>query len=207
MNNNELASRREKILKAGSTMFIAVAIAAVVVSVSLVSMRFLWEKKSYNDRVIQAKSTARDQVQTNVTNLGKLSEQYPALNESASTNSTTILHALPPTYDYAALASSIESLAQRSGVSFTGAIGQDNSASAVATAPTSVPIEIPLTLQVSGSYDSIVAFIKNLEKSIRPISVTNVTYSGTNSSLRATIQATTYYQPARDLEPTRSTVQ
>ncbi len=205
--NNQLMSRREKILKAGSMMFVAVAVAAVILAISVVSVRFLWATKSYNDRVIEKKSMARDQINQNTQNLQKLSEQYSVLNASEATNTTTILHALPPSYDYAALASSIESLAQRSGVSFTGAIGQDDSANAVASASVSTPLEIPLTLQVSGDYDSVKSFIENLEKSIRPISVIGATYSGTNSSLRAAVQATTYYQPARTLEPTRSTVQ
>lgn len=205
--NNQTTTRREKILKAGSTMFIVVAIASVIVAFSVVSVRFLWAKKSYNDRVIDAKTTARDQAQKNLENLGKLSEQFPALNSSSSTNSTAILHALPPTYDYAALASSIESLAQRSGVSFTGAIGQDDSANAVATASTSAPIEVPLSLQVSGSYDSVTSFVKNLELSTRPITVKSITFTGTNAALKATIEATTYYQPTRSLDPTRSTVQ
>lgn len=202
-----LISRRSKIAKAGSTMFIAVAIASVVVAFSIVSLRFLWQQKSYNDRVISAKTAARDQVNTNLENVNKLSEQFEDLNSSESTNSTVILHALPPTYDYASLASSIESLAQRSGVSFTGAIGQDDSANAVATATVSSPIEIPLALQVSGSYDAVNAFVQNLEKSIRPISVTTATYSGTNSTLTATITATTYYQPTRSLDVARSSVQ
>ena len=205
--NSKAKTRRTKIMQAGSTMFIAVAVAAFIVAVSLVSVRFLWQKKSYNDRVITKKTEARNQIEANVANLDKLSQSYPTLNNSSSTNSTALLHALPPTYDYASLASSIESLAQRSGVSFTGAIGQDDSANAVASSPTSQPIEIPLSMQVSGSYDAVKAFVTNLERSTRPISVTSVTYAGTNAALRATIQATTYYQPARDLQPSRSTVQ
>jgi len=205
--NNQTTTRREKILKAGSTMFIVVAIASVIVAFSVVSIRFLWAKKSYNDRVIDQKTTARDQAEKNLENLGKLAEQFPALNSSSSTSSTAILHALPPTYDYAALASSIEALAQRSGVSFTGAIGQDDSANAVASAATSSPIEVPLSMQVSGSYESVTSFVKNLELSTRPITVKSITFTGTNAALRATIEATTYYQPTRSLDPTRSTVQ
>jgi Tfp pilus assembly protein PilO len=205
--NANMHSRREKIMKAGSTVFVAVAMASVVIAFSVVSIRFLWQRKSYNDRVIEKKTAARDQVEKNVASLAKLSEQYPDLNSSTTTNSTTILHALPPVYDYPSLASSIESLAQRSGVSFTGAIGQDDTATAVQSAPVAQPIEIPLSLQVSGSYDGIKNFIQNIEKSIRPISITTVTYTGTNTSLRATIQATTYYQPTINLDPPRSTVQ
>lgn len=205
--NSKATTRREKILKAGSTVFIAVAVASVLVSFSVVSIRFLWAKKSYYDRVIDKKTVARDQAEKNLVNLGKLAEQFPALNGSTTTNSTAILHALPPTYDYAALASSIESLAQRSGVSFTGAIGQDDSANAIANSSTSMPVEVPLSLQVSGSYESVTAFIKNLELSTRPISVKSVTFTGTNAALRATIEATTYYQPTRNLDSTRSAVQ
>lgn len=205
--SNKATTRREKITRANSTVFVFTAIAAVVVAFCLVSARSLWNKKSYNDRVIEAKTQARDTVKINLENINKLAEQFPALNSSASTNAKTILNALPPEYDYAALASSIESLAQRSGVSFTGAVGQDNSAAAVASAVASSPVEIPLSLQVSGNYDEVTSFIQNLEKSIRPISVTNVVYSGSNTSLRATIQATTYYQPTRSLEVSRRQVE
>ncbi len=206
MNNATIMSRRDKIAKAGSTVFVAVAIASVVVVFSAVSMRFLWQRKAYNDRVIKAKSVARDDIKTNLDNINKLTQQFPSLENSASTDSKTILHALPPTYDYAALATSMQFLADQSGVSFTGGVGADNSASAINSADTSTPQEIPLSLTVEGSYDSIVKYINNLENSIRPIDVTAVTYSGTNTDLKATVTATTYYQPARTLNVSKSEV-
>jgi Tfp pilus assembly protein PilO len=200
-------SKRDQVKKAGSTVFIVVAISSVIVMFSLISMRFLWEKKSYNDRVITAKTKARNDISTNLENLDKLSEQFPDLNSSASTNSKTILHALPPTYDYAALASSIDYLAAFSGVQSNTSIGEDISASAVNSASVSEPVELPLTMQVNGSYDSIKQYITNLERSIRPINVSTVTYSGSNDLLQATIQAVTYYQPARSLDVLRSPIQ
>ncbi len=200
-------TRREQVKKAGSTVFIVIAIAAVVVMFSLISMRFLWEKKSYNDRVIAAKTKARDDITTNLENLDKLSEQFPQLEQSASTNSKTILHALPPVYDYAALASSIDYLASTSGVKSNTSIGEDLSASALSSATTSSPVEIPLNIQVTGSYESIKQYITNLENSIRPIHVSAVLYSGSNGSLDATIQAVTYYQPSRSLDVLRSAIQ
>lgn len=199
-------SRRQKIVKAGSVVFIAVAVSSVLVMFSLISLRFLWERKSYNDRVIKAKTTARDQINTNLTNLDKLSEQFSALEGSASTNTKTILHAMPPTYDYPALATTIESLAQLSGVQFTGTVGLDNSSSAVLQAPISQPVEIPLSLEVTGSYANIVNFINNAERSIRPIKIEVVNLAGTNSTLKATIEAKTYYQPARSLDVSKSEV-
>lgn len=203
----QTVSRRQKITRASSVVFIAVAIAAVIVMFSVISIRFLWERKSYNDRVINAKTAARDQINQNLDNLNKLSDQFSALETSASTNTKTILHALPPTYDYPALATTVESLAQLSGVEFTGTVGEDSSSSAILQAPVSQPVPIPLTLEVTGSYPNIVSFVNNLERSIRPMHVDVMSLSGTNSSLKVTIEGRTYYQPARSLDVSKSEVQ
>ncbi len=200
-------SKRKQLEKANSTVFVAVAIAAVIVMFSLISTRFMWNKKSYNDRVITAKTKARNDIKQNVENLGKLAEQFPALDNSATLNATTILHALPPLYDYASLATSLNAIAITSGVTFNGSSGQDTSADAIKSAPVSKPIEIPITLQVTGSYDAIKTYMTNLERSIRPIQVSNVSYSGSSDQLQAQIQAITYYQPARSFDVTKMEVQ
>lgn len=192
-------SKREKISKANSTVFVAVALAAVIAMFCIISIKFLWTRRGYNARVISAKSQARDQLETNNKNLDTLLEQFEALDKSATTNSKTILHALPPVYDYPALATYMESLAQQSGVTLPGSVGQDISAGAVSSSIVSSPLEIPLNIEVNGSYDSVVQFIKNTEFSIRPIHITWIEYTGTNDQIKAVITANTYYQPARDL--------
>lgn len=192
-------TKREKISKANSTVFVAVAVASVIVMFSVISMKFLWSQLSYNSRVISAKTEARDQVQTNLQNFDQLSSEYTALDSNAATNSKTILHALPPVYDYAGIATYMESLAQLSGVTLPGSVGEDISASAEKTAIVSEPVEVPMTFEVNGPYDNIVQFIRNTEYSIRPIHITSVEYSGTSDRLKAVVSATTYYQPARDL--------
>ncbi|MCA9308859.1 type 4a pilus biogenesis protein PilO [Candidatus Saccharibacteria bacterium] len=192
-------TKREKISRANSTVFIAVAVAAVVVMASLIAAKFLWAQLSYNSRVISAKVEARNQIKKNNSSVDSLSKEFVDLEASASTNSKVILHALPPSYDYPGLATYIESLAQTSGVTFPGSVGQDISESAIRTSVVSEPQEIPLSIEVNGTYDSIVQFIKNTELSIRPIHITSVEYSGTSDKLKALITATTYYQPTRDL--------
>lgn len=205
--SKQTITKRDQIKKAGSTVFIVAAVSAVVVMFCAISIQFLWQKKSYNDRVITEKTKARNDIESNLANLAQLAEQFPQLESSASTNSKTILHALPPTYDYAALASSIDFLATTSGVTSDTSIGEDISASAVNSAPTSSPVELPLSLQVSGSYDAIRQYITNLERSIRPIHVKSVSYSGSNGNLEATITAVTYYQPARSLDVEKKVIQ
>lgn len=200
-------TKREKISRANSTVFIAVAVASVVVMASLIAAKFLWTQLSYNSRVISAKVEARDQIDENNDNVDQLAKEFIDLESSASTNSKVILHALPPSYDYPGLATYIESLAQTSGVSFPGSVGQDISESAIQTSVVSEPQEVPLSIEVNGSYDSIVQFIKNTELSIRPIHIIDVEYSGTSDKLKALITAKTYYQPARDLGVDKMEVQ
>lgn len=202
MSTAKPSTKRDKITKAGSTVFVAVAIAAVILAVTAVTMRFLWQRKTYNDRAISAKTEARDKLQTNASNIDSLLEQFPEL-DSSNPNSKTILHALPPVYDYPALVTSLDYLAQLSGVQLSGGAGADNSASAVRQSDVSTPLEIPLQLEVTGSYAAVEKFIQNLERSIRPVVITSLSYSGTNDDLTATIQATTYYQPVRSLEVKR----
>ncbi len=200
-------SKREKISKANSTVFIAVALAAVIVMFCAISIKFLWTRRGYNARVISAKSEAKDQLEENNRNIDSLTEDFKTLDTSATTNSKTILHALPPVYDYPALATYMESLARQSGVTLPGSVGQDISAAAVSSSIVSSPLEIPLTIEVNGTYDSVAQFIRNSELSIRPIHITGVEYSGTNDQIKALITATTYYQPARDLGVGKKEVQ
>lgn len=195
----QVGSKREKISKANSTVFISVAIASIVVMFSLMSIKFLWTSMGYNSRVISAKSESRDRLQENNRNIDTLTEEFKSLETSPVTNSKSILHALPPVYDYPALASYMESLALQSGVDLPGSVGQDISAGAVSKSFNSTPVEIPLSIEVSGSFDSIVKFVQNTEFSIRPIHINNIEYSGVNNRIKAVISATTYYQPARDL--------
>ena len=200
--NKLVQGKRAKIDRANSTVFIAVTISAVIVMFSLISVRFLWQKKSYNDRVIGAKTKARADIENNISSLDQLATQFPDLQKRATNNDKTILHALPPTYDYAALVTSMEFLADQSGVKLDSGVGTDQSVSALKEQNTSQPQEITLSLSVSGSYEAINRYIENLEKSIRPIIVKSVDFSGSNSELKATLQAKTYYQPARSLEVT-----
>ena len=204
---NSITDKREKISQANSTVFIAVAIAAVVTMFSLMSLRFLWMKTAYNDRVISAKQTARSAIESNLQSLDSLNSQFPELKDRASNNSKTILHALPPSYDYAALVTSMEYLAKTSGVRLVGGVGQDLSASVIKEQSTSQPQEIPLNISVEGSYEGIVRYIEALERNIRPIIVTNISLNGNNTSLQATLQAKTYYQPARTLDVANEEVQ
>ena len=65
-----------------------------------------------------------------------------------------------------------------------------------------VPQEIKATLTVAGSYDQLSKFIVDLERTIRPIKITTMNLSGSDTSTRAIIEMTTYYQPAKTVNIT-----
>lgn len=206
MNNKSAApgigkdSKRDRIDKANSTVFIAVAIAAVIIVFCVVSIRFLWMQRQYNSRVIAEKTTSRDILTVNVESLENLAKQLPELNKNPISNESAILHALPPNYDYAGLVSSVNFLARESSVTLVGGIGEDQSPTAESTSSSPTSVDIPLAITVKGKPNNIKKFLETLERSTRPFRVTALDISGSNRELTAVITATTYYQPAVDLE-------
>ncbi len=193
-------TKRQLIKKSGSTVVLAMAVAAIVVAFSLVTINFLWDLSQHNSRVIGEKSAASKILKQNVENIVPLQNNFTVL-EAGETTSATILDALPSKYDFPALATSMESLVKRSGLTLDSFSGDDEEDGAVQTQTEPVPIEIPFVLSVSGSYANMEKFITNMEVTIRPMKIVRMELKGTDdSAMKATISVVTYYQPATSLE-------
>lgn len=207
MKTSSQSSKYFLIKKASSNMFVAIIIASVLVSFSVVSIKFLLDLRSFNSSVQSEQSKVIDTLNTNITNYEQLKEDYGAFEEGSDilsdqgdrTNSTTVFDALPSKYDYPAIVTAIENVARLSGVELTGVAGDDNIEGATLSDPNPQPIEISFSLSLNGSYQSIQRFFTRLEQTIRPYSVRSVQLSGSDSSLRANVSITTYYQPSIDL--------
>jgi len=109
---------------------------------------------------------------------------------TSGNNAKIILDALPQTYDFPAIISSVQVLLNSSGILVNSLTGTDSS-TVLAQSPQPVPI--PLSFSVSGSYSSIQSLLSTLNKSITPIDIKSVTLSGTDAYLTASISAQTYY--------------
>ena len=210
--------KRQQIENAGKTMFIWVAIASVAVSICVVTVQFLFQQWSYNNRVLTAKSKAVDTLKSNIENASKLQNEVNGLvsNEALASvktntgdlNTKSILDALPSKLDATALATSLQqAILSRSGVTIE-AISVPNDQTAIdaeATGSTgtdtasleSTPQEMKFDITVSGSYDKIRSMMLDLERTIRPIKVTAITLDGDDTAMTATISGVTYYQPAK----------
>lgn len=211
--------KRQQIEVAGRMMFLWVAIAAVAVSFCLATGQYLFTKWDYNNKILSKKYTAAQTLSNNVTNAQKLKtavDDLVANQDLASVktnpddpNIKSVLDALPTTFDPAALATSLQQVVlSRSGVSIESISvppDVDNTASstgtsaATATTGTSTtgPQEVKFSFVVTGTYDKIKALVVDLERTIRPIHINTMTLNGSDSNLRASFDASTFYQPSQ----------
>jgi Tfp pilus assembly protein PilO len=206
--------KRQQIDKASRSMFLWVAAAAVAVSVCAVTSQFFIQKMLYNNKVIGVKVKADDTLKRNLTNANQLKQNVDALvgNQDLASvktnpddpNTKSVLDALPSVLDTTALATSLQqAILSHSGVSIenitvTPTAGASVSApTAITAAPDAQPIEQPFSVTVTGSYDKIRSMILDLERTIRPIKLQGINLNGDDAAMRATINAVTYYQPAK----------
>jgi hypothetical protein len=121
----QISTKRTAISKSNAQVVLVVAIASFVTVFCLVAAKTVLSQNSYQSRVIKAKTTAHKQLVINIAAAGSLVSSYDTF-VSPSTNiiggNTTgtgdkdgdsgkiILDALPSSYDFPALASSLEKI-------------------------------------------------------------------------------------------------
>ena len=218
--SNKNSQKHSQVERLNSTAVLTVAISAFIVVFTLVASRALWTKMSYQNRVISAKETARDQLRDNLDQVDDLVIAYKAFaetpnnvlggsssgkSENSGDNAKITLDSLPSKYDFPALTTSVEKLVKSTG-SVVGSIsGTDDEISQQSKSKEGV-IDMPFEVTAKGSYDGISELMKVLSLSIRPISVKSVEFSGTNQDFSVSLSAKSYYQPAKTLEVKKKVV-
>ncbi len=209
-------TKRALITKANGTIVVSTAIAAFVIVFCGIASKTLISQASYQGRVISAKKKALSTLKSDLNARDSLVASYKSFvgtpqnvlggNPSGSgdkdgDNAKIVLDALPSKYDFPALATSLEKLVNAQGLTIMSINGTDEELTQAAnqTSAEPQPVAMPFQVQVAGSYDSIRAFVSDLERSIRPFQVNKVELSGSEGSMTATIDAETYYQPGKGL--------
>lgn len=209
-------TKRSMITKANSTMVVSTSVAAFVVVFSLVASKTLMSQASYQNRVISGKKTALTQLKTDLNARDSLVASYKAFVGSSQNiiggnptgtgdndgdNSKIVLDALPSSYDFPALAASLEKIVTAQNLQIVSISGTDQEVAQQAnqTSPTPTPVAMPFELQVNGSYQSVQDLIDLFNNSIRPFQIQTVQLSGNDSTMTATITAQTFFQPAKSL--------
>jgi hypothetical protein len=134
-------------------------------------------------------------------------------------NAKIVLDALPSSYDFPALISSMEKIANQDHIPLQGVGGSDQgsvagagsvpstgSTSTQAQSTTSQYQPIPFSVSVQSDYHTVQTLLNDLERSIRPIDVTLFSLSGSGTSLNASFTTTTYYQTPISLQITQKEV-
>jgi hypothetical protein len=223
-NAVENLSKRVAINNANARMVIVVAVAAFVTIFCLIASKTVFSQTKYQAKVTSVKQTAYSQLQKNITAFSSLSSTYndfvskptniiggssTGTGSNDGDNSKIILDALPQTYDFPALASSLEKILTGGGfqiASITGTDDQLNQQSNVSSASPQ-PVPMPFSFSVDhANYSSISQLVTQLNASIRPIQIDSLSLTGGASDMTVTVNAHTYYQPALNLTISKKVV-
>lgn len=220
----QISTKRTAISKSNAQVVMVVAVASFVTVFCLVAAKAVLSQNSYQSRVIKAKTTAHKQLILNIAAAGSLVSSYnsfvsPSTNIIGGSTSGSgdkdgdsgkiVLDALPSSYDFPALASSLEKIITSQNLKVSSISGIDDQVNQAAnlSSPKPQPVSMPFSFSVSGaSYASIQQLINTLQSSIRPIQVDTLSLSGAANSMQTTITAHTYYQPAKNLKITKQVV-
>jgi hypothetical protein len=211
-------STRIKLDKAQSSMMITVAIATVLTVFCLMGSKTLLSQAAYQHRVIAARSASIKQVKSNIANANSLATHYNEVFEGNSPaniiggrninsdqaqppdgdNGTIVLHALPPSYDFPALLTSISKILSAHAFSDQSITGTDQSGDFKNDPVTNpAPTEIDLSVSGASTYDNAQQVIKDFERSIRPFDITKLSLSGNQGNMTVAFDLATYYQQAK----------
>ncbi len=212
MQNKADNSKRARVDKNKTMIFIFVAIASVVAVASLMISRGLWSHANYMNEVIAKKEKAYKQLQDNKVAVAQLAEAYEAFDSQFpnllggspegvgprdGSNATLILDSLPNKYDFPALVASLEKLLE--GYVIDGISGSDDIISQEGVLA-GAPVEIPFSFEINTNYDSMKLLLETFNKSIRPFQIAKMEIRGSNDALRVSMEARTYYQPEMGLQ-------
>lgn len=219
MAKHEISTKRVAISKANAQLVLIVAVASFVTVFCLIASKAVLSQNQYNARVVTAKEKAQNQLQDNIEAFDKLEKSYTSFNTTSTNviggiasgtadkdgpNSKIILNALPSTYDFPALTSSVEKILSDRGLKVSSITGTDDQVNQQGNTSSINPTvtEIPFSFTVTGAnYQAVNDLFKAMQSSIRPFVVDKLDVSGSANDMTVTVDAHTFYQPAQNLKP------
>jgi hypothetical protein len=217
-------NKRTLIDKSNSTIVGVMAVAAFVSIFCLIASKSLISQEQFQGRVIGKKKIALSTLKQDISATHSLVSSYEAFASTPTNviggnptgsgpqdgdNAKIVLDALPSTYDFPALTTSLGVLISNEGLKIDGITGTDDEiaqqSNQASGSPSPVPM--PFTINVDGPYAQIQALILEFQNSIRPFQIQTIAFSGDQSDLTASITAQTYYQPEKALSITEEPVQ
>lgn len=217
------SSKRALIDQANARILIVTSVAIFVLIFCAVATKALISQSAYQSRVISAKRVAVNQLKDDIPAANKLKDSYRAFTSTTQNvlggnpdgtgpqdgdNAKIVLDALPSSYDFPALATSLEKLLTSQDVQITSITGTDdeiNQGTNVSSA-TPQPVAMPFNISVTSDYEGIQGLVSTFEHSIRPIQIQTMEIAGDQNNLTLVVTAQTFYQPAKSLNITTKVV-
>jgi hypothetical protein len=220
----DLSTKHVAISKTNARMVAIVGVASFITVFCLVAAQAVWSQTRYQARVTSTDETAHQQLLKNIQTFNNLVSSYQAFNSTANNviggltsgtsdndgdNSKIILDALPDSYDFPALTASVEKILTDRNFTIGSITGTDDQLAEQSntSSPNPQPVSIPFSFSVTNAnYTSVQQLITALQQSIRPIQIDSMTLSGGTTDMTLTVNAHTYYQPAKNLGITQKVV-
>lgn len=206
--------KRQQIVSANRMVFAWIVAASLMIGICGVFAQFLIRQLVFNNKIYSALATTSQTLDKNAKAYDSLKSSVVKLVADVNLNALkkgetstalqVIIDALPTEENRSALATSMQNeVLGPSGVTINSFSVSDSDSD---TATSSGSIEetnasaFDFTFSITGSYTQVEQALQNMERSIRPITIKSIDIQGTTEKLDASITATTYYQPAKDIQ-------
>jgi len=214
--NYKTLTKRGLVLKANSAIVIVTSVAAFIIIFLLVASKTLFGQAAYQNRIASQKKAALVQIKADIASSKGLVSSYDTFNKvpvniiggnsvgsgpNDGPNSRIILDALPSSYDFPALITSIEKIISTRGLTVDSIQGIDEEVAQQSnqSSPNPQPVPVPFQVTVKGNYAAVQALIGDFQNSIRPFQIQKETISGGESDMTLDLTVQTFYQPAKSL--------
>ena len=204
-------TKRQQLKKTNQNIFVWVTVAAVVLAFSAVALQFLVRQGLFNNKIISQQQKTSRALDESKKNFGGLKRNVDALLADSKlsalrvnpTDSSlqVVLDALPTSGDPTTFSNSLyNKILSRQGVTITGvnvgAVGMsDPSAAAPAATPNGETQVLPFEASFIGNPDQLRNTLLDVEKTIRPVVVRQMSIAVGEAQLELTMQGETYYLP------------
>lgn len=214
--------KRQQIGAANRMVFVWVIIASVVIGVAVVLAQFMMRQLLFNNKILGELNTTNSNITKSISSYDGLKTEVTKLfadnnlnvlkKGADSTALQVVIDALPTEKNQVALATSMQSeILGPAGVSIMSFSIVDTTGSAAATTSSATAVttgaqSFDFSFTISGTYAQVQQALKNIERSIRPVTILTIDTKGTDAQMRTSVTARTYYQPAITVQLQQGTV-
>lgn len=203
------SSEKEE-LKTRNYIIILIVVMVLIVLAGGFLIYFLATRYSHEANKLKAQDEQIVLLEKKQKDLEELKPNYEAIiapGPNGVSDAQLILNALPITSDFKGLIAMLEKIGQQSGVKIINASSSEQEDSG-AKDESSKAQTLGFNVEVEGSYQGLVDFLKKTEQSSRVINFASMTLvSNPGQPIQATLTMNTYWQPEADISPTTRPLQ